>query len=109
MIEKKREKADNHRAFASAKTDAVGGVVDIPDADLLGGGDDDGGGEGEGGIESLRKRKREMERKKNEREIRREEIMRARQAERDARLREYKAREERTMSGLIALAKARFG
>lgn len=107
QLEKKREKADSHRAFASAKVDAVGGIADVPDADLLGGGGDDGGGEG--GIEGFRKQQREMERKKNEREIRREEIMRARQMEREARLRDYKAREERTMSGLIRIAKARFG
>ena len=112
MLEKKREKAENSRAFASAKIDAVGNsLADIPDADLLGVGDDDGGGGGGegGGIEGFKRQQKEMERKKNEREIRREEIMRARQAEREARLKQYKAREEKTMSGLIALAKARFG
>lgn len=106
LIEKKREKADNHRAFASAKIDAVGGMAEVPDSDLLGGGDDGEGGEG---IEGFKKQQREMERKKNEREIRREEIMRARQMEREGRLREYRAREEKTMSGLIKIAKARFG
>lgn len=106
MLEKKREKANSHRAFASAKVDAVGEMADVPEADLLG----DGAGEDEeGGIAGLQKQKREMERKKNEREIRREDMMRARQAEREQRLREYKAREEKTMSGLIALAKAKFG
>jgi hypothetical protein len=101
LLEKKREKADNNnRTFASAKTDGDG-VVDVPEADLL--------GDDEGGIEGLKKQKREMERKKNEREIRREEMMRARQQEREQRLKEYKAREEKTMSGLIALAKAKFG
>lgn len=100
MLEKKREKADSNRAFASAKTEG-GGVVEVPDADLLG--DEDGE------IEGFKKKKQEMERKKNDREIRREEILRARQEEREGRIRDYKAKEEKTMAGLVALAKARFG
>ena len=100
MLEKKREKADSNRAFASAKTEA-GGVEEAPEADLFG--DEDGG------IEGLKRQKHEMERKRNEREIRRDEILRARQEEREERIREYQAKEEKTMSGLIALAKARFG
>ena len=100
MLEKKREKADNNRAFASAKTEA-GGVVELPDADLLG--DEDGG------VEGFKKKKQDMERKKNDREIRREEILRARNEEREERVRDYKAKEEKTMAGLVALAKARFG
>lgn len=103
MLEKKREKADSHRAFAAAKTD-TGGVEDVPEADLFGG-DEDGGG----GIEGFKRQKRELERKKNEREIRREELLRARQAEREQRVQEYKAKEEKTMSGLVALARARYG
>lgn len=103
MLEKKRERADNHRAFAAAKTDAAGGVEDVPEADLFGG--DDGGG----GIEGFKRQKREQDRKKNEREIRRDEILRARQAEREQRVLEYKAKEEKTMSGLVALARARYG
>ena len=100
MLEKKREKADSNRAFASAKTE-TGGVEEVPESDLLG--DEDGG------VEGFKKQKRETERKKNERELRREEIMRARAEEREERFREYKAREEKTMSGLVALARARFG
>ena len=73
----------------------------MPESDLLG--DDDGG------VEGFRKQKREMDRKKNEREVRREEILRARMEELEERRREYQAKEERTMSGLVALAKARFG
>lgn len=106
MLEKKREKADSHRAFAAGKTDA-GGVEDVPEADLFGG-DEDAGGAG-GGIEGFKRQKRELERKKNEREIRREELLRARQAEREQRVQEYKVKEEKTMSGLVALAKARYG
>lgn len=73
----------------------------MPESDLLG--DEDGG------IEGFKKQKKEMDRKKNEREIRREEVLRARMEEREERIREYRAKEERTMSGLVALAKARFG
>lgn len=100
MLEKKREKADNNRAFASAKTEA-GGVEDVPEADLL--------GDADGGVEGFKKQKRELERKKNDREVRREEILRVRQEEREQRIQEYKTKEEKTMSGLVALAKARFG
>lgn len=100
MLEKKREKADSNRAFASAKTEG-GGVEEVPESDLLG--DEDGG------IEGFKKQKSVMERKKNERELRKEEILRARGEEREERIREYKAKEEKTMSGLVALAKARFG
>jgi len=99
MLEKKREKADSNRAFASGKTEAPG-VEEVPESDLLG---DDGG------IEGFKKQKREMERKRNDREIRREEILRARAEEREERIREYQEKEAETMSGLVALAKARFG
>ena len=100
LLEKKREKADANRAFASAKHEA-GGMEEVPESDLL-------GAEG-GGIEEFRKQRREMDRKKNEREVRREEVLRARMEEREERIREYRAKEEKTMSGLVALAKARFG
>lgn len=42
-LEKKRERADQNRVFALAKTDA-GGVEEVPETDLLG--DDDGGWRG---------------------------------------------------------------
>lgn len=100
VLEKKREKADSNRAFASAKVEA-GGVEEVPESDLLG--DEDGV------IEGFKKQKREMDRKKNDREVRREEILRARMEELDERRREYRAKEDKTMSGLIALAKSRFG
>lgn len=100
MLEKKREKADSNRAFAAGKTEA-GGVDDVPEGDLLGGDED--------GIEGFKKEKKEVERKKNEREVRRDEVLRARQAEREERIREYQEKEARTMSGLVALARARFG
>ena len=100
MLEKKRERTDSNRAFATGKIEA-GGVEDVADRDLLGGEDE--------GIDSLKRRQKDMERKKNDRELRKEEIMRARAEEREERVRAYKEKEASTMSGLIALAKARFG
>ena len=76
-------------------------MVDVPEADLLGGEDD--------GVEGFKRQKKEMERKKNEREVRRVEVLRARMAEREERVREYQEKERKTMSGLIALARERFG
>ena len=100
MLEKKREKAATNRAFASGKTDS-GEMAEVPESDLLG---DDAGG-----VDGFKKQKREMERKKNEREIRKEEILRARAAEREERVKHYRQKEEATMKGLVELAKARFG
>ena len=99
MLEKKREKAEANRAFATSKTD-TGAIAEIPDADLLG---DDGG------VESFKMQRKELALKKNEREIRREEVMRARAEEREERVKQYKMKEEATMKGLVELAKARFG
>jgi hypothetical protein len=61
------------------------------------------------GIEGFKRVRREAERKKNERELRKDEVLRARMAERDERAREFRVKEERTMEGLRALAKERFG
>ena len=99
QLEKKRELADSNRAFAASKTEG-GGIAEVGEQDLMG--DDDG-------IQGYKRQKVEMERKKNERELRREEILKARAEEREERLRVYREKEEETMSGLVALAKARFG
>lgn len=99
QMEKKREKADSNRSFAAAKLGGDG-MPDVPDSDLMG---------EEGGLEGYKRQKMEAERKKSERELRKEEIWRARAAEREERLRAYKNKEADTMSGLVALAKARFG
>ncbi|PGH17818.1 hypothetical protein AJ79_00959 [Helicocarpus griseus UAMH5409] len=100
-LEKKREASAANRAFAEAKG---GGDVDgIRDEELMGGG---GGGDD---LAALKREKEREARKKNEREIRREEMLRARAAEREERLKSYRKREEETMSVLKALAKQRFG
>lgn len=98
QLEKKRELADSNRAFAAAKEDPS--ALDINDNDLMGGGE---------GIEEVKKMKKEFERKKNERELRREEVLRARAVEREERLAVAREKEERTMEMLRGLARGRFG
>lgn len=97
-LEKRQEIASSNRAFADARRG------DSPDGareeDLMGGGDE---------LSALKHEKERDQRKKNEREIRREEILRARTAEREERVQEYRQKEEKTMSFLQALAKQRFG
>ncbi|KAL2369118.1 hypothetical protein BDBG_06367 [Blastomyces gilchristii SLH14081] len=102
-LEKKRETAAANRAFAESKT---GGDDDgiVGDDELMG-----GGGAGGDDLAALKKQREKEMRKKNEREIRREELLRARAAEREERLKAYRRREEETMSVLKALAKQRFG
>ncbi|KAF2712264.1 hypothetical protein K504DRAFT_479971 [Pleomassaria siparia CBS 279.74] len=96
QLEKKREKTTVVSDFRDAKE---GGDVDVGEADLM----------GDDGIEGYKKQKVNMERKKTERELRREEIMRARDAERDERLAERRAKEEHTMEYFKQIAKERFG
>ncbi|KIW46789.1 uncharacterized protein PV06_02426 [Exophiala oligosperma] len=98
QLEKKREKAESNRAFASAKDG--GGEVEVRDADMMG--DEDSLGE-------IKRMQKERERKKNERELRKEEILRARRAEREARVAGMKEKEEKTMSMLREIARQRFG
>lgn len=76
------------------------GDAAVGERDLMGGGD---------GIDDLKRQRSENERRKTEREIRREEIARAKAEEREERLREYREREEETMKALKELAKQRFG
>ncbi|PWW73499.1 hypothetical protein C7212DRAFT_220113 [Tuber magnatum] len=59
---------------------------------------------GPGGTDGFKQRKAAMERKKNDREIRKEELLRARIAEREERLQQHRDKEERTMAMLKQLA-----
>ncbi|GBF60717.1 hypothetical protein TMEN_3172 [Trichophyton mentagrophytes] len=99
LLEKKREKSASNRQFAEARR---GGspIEAVADADLM------GGGEGEDGFKKL---KEKQMRKKNERELRKEEILRARAEEREIRLRSYRRKEDETMDYLRAIAQERFG
>ncbi|KAJ4519541.1 hypothetical protein ABEF95_011821 [Exophiala dermatitidis] len=97
QLEKKKEKAESNRAFATAKEE---GDVELREADVMG--DEDSLGE-------LKRMQKENERRKNERELRREEILRAKRAEREARLAQIKEKEDKTMALFKEIARARFG
>jgi hypothetical protein len=97
QVEKKREKSAVTREFAEAK--APGGVEEVNDADLM----------GADGVDSYKAQLKVMSKRKNEREIRKEEILRARAAEREERLSEHRQKEAKTMDMLKEMAKQRFG
>ncbi|KOS39031.1 hypothetical protein ACN38_g10156 [Penicillium nordicum] len=97
QLEKRREVASSNRAFA----DARGGSPEAAREEDLMGGDNE--------FSTLKREKEKDQRKKNDREIRREEILRARTAEREERAQAYRQKEQETMSFLQALAKQRFG
>jgi hypothetical protein len=96
QLEKKKEVNEKMKSFRERSP----GAAEVPDSELMGGGDD---------MDSFKKQKEVMERKKNERELRKEEFLRARQAEREERMQEYRTKEENTMAMLKALAKQNFG
>lgn len=96
QLEKKREVNEKMKGFR----DKGDGVVEVPDEELMGGG---------GGIGELKQKMSEYERKKTEREVRREEINRAKNAEREERLSEYREKEDKTMEMLRNLARQNFG
>ncbi|CCU81923.1 hypothetical protein BGHDH14_bgh02662 [Blumeria hordei DH14] len=96
QLEKKKDLNEKLKSFRERSP----GAVEVPEAELMGCVD---------GVESFKKEKQEFERKKNERELRKEENLRARMAEREERLQQYRAKEESTMAMLKALAKQRFG
>lgn len=96
QLEKRREVASSNRAFADARDS---GTVEIPDNDLV----------GEDGIDAYKAKMHAQQRQKNEREIKREEILRARAAEREERLAEHRHKEAKTMETLRALAQQRYG
>ena len=96
QLEKKKEVNEKMKGFRERSP----GAAEVPDTELMGGGDSVG---------DFKRIKQEAERKKTEREIRKEEILRARMAEREERLSDYRAKEDKTMDMLKALAKQRFG
>lgn len=95
QLEKKREVNEKMRGF---RDPSPGGEVD--ESTLLG---------ASTGGESFAQKKAALERKKNEREIRREQLLKARIAEREERVQGMKEKEEKTMTMLKALAASRFG
>lgn len=97
QLEKKRDVAMSNRAFAASKD--AGGDLDLRDADVMG---EDGAGE-------LKRMKELEQRKKTEREVRREELLRARNAEREEKMKGLREKEAKTMEMLQSIARARFG
>lgn len=98
QLEKKREAAAANKAFATAAHES--GDTELRDADVMG--DADSLGE-------FKRAVKEQERKKNDRELRREEMLRARRAEREERMAVVRDKEAKTMEMLQELARARFG
>ncbi|KAI9832904.1 MAG: hypothetical protein M1819_003934 [Sarea resinae] len=98
-LEKKKEANEKMRAFRDKSPG--GAVEEVGDAELMGADD--------GGIEAFKAKKKETERKKSERELRKEEILRARAAEREERLQIHREKEDKTVAMLKALAKQNFG
>jgi len=97
QLEKRREVAAANRSFAEARGASPEAV---PEGELMGGDND---------LAALKREKELNQRKKNERELRREEIMRARAAEREERIQTYREKEQETIGWLQTLAKQRFG
>ncbi|KAJ6093127.1 hypothetical protein N7486_008416 [Penicillium sp. IBT 16267x] len=98
QLEKRREAAAANREFANARGASPEAA---PEEELMGSGDND--------LAALKREKEKDQRKKNEREIRREEILRARVAEREERVQKYREKEQETIGWLQTLAKQRFG
>lgn len=101
MLEKRAEASAAARVYREGAGGGGGEVAEVDEGAL--------GLSGEGGTDEVRRMKREMERKRTEREVRREEVLRARQAEREERMGAVRAREQKTMDMLKALAEERFG
>lgn len=97
QLEKKRETTAVNRAFKDAKEG--GGVEEVGDKELM----------GDDGVDTYKAQMKTNERQKNEREIRKEEMLRARAEEREERLAEHRKKEEKTLDMLRSLAKQRYG
>lgn len=95
QIEKKREVAASNRAFKEANEP---GTEEVGERDLMGG-DEDG----------IKRQIKEQAKKKSEREIRKEEALRAREAEREEKMQVLRDKEDKTMAMLKAIARERFG
>lgn len=99
-MQKRQDAATANRAFAESRRGGSPGEG-APDEELMGSGGND--------LAELKKAQDKEQRKKNDREIRREEILRARTAEREERVRQYREKEDETIGWLKTLAKQRFG
>lgn len=95
QLEKKQETSAVNRAFREARSP---GAEEVGEKDLMG--DDEDG---------IKRKIKEMDKKKSERELRKEEVLRAREAEREERIRGLREKEDKTMEVLRAIARERFG
>ena len=96
-LEKRKEVNEKMRAFREPSP----GGDEVADEDLVGG--------GEGGIADYKRMLSNEKQKVSERQQRREEMARARAAEREERIRAYREREEGTIEKLRELARRRGG
>lgn len=96
QLEKKREKAESSRAFREARSP---GAEEVGEGELM----------GDEGFEGYKAKLKANEKRKTERELRKEELLRVRAAEREERLSQHRAKEEKTMEMLQAIARQRFG
>ena len=96
QLEKKREITATNRTFAQAKDSCD---VEVGESELM----------GEDGIEGYKAKLKAGEKRKNERETRKEEVLRARAAEREEISARARAKEDKTMEMLRGLARERYG
>ncbi|KAI9704458.1 MAG: hypothetical protein M1836_007321 [Candelina mexicana] len=96
--QRERRKEVNEK-MGSLRDKSPGAGEEVGDQDLM----------GDDGIEGYKAKKKDFERKKNEREMRKEEMLRIRAAEREERFQEHRAKEDKTMAMLKSLAKQNFG
>lgn len=94
-LEKRQEVNEKMRAFRDKSPG-----MEVGEKDLMGGGDS---------IAEYKNAKEKEQRRKSEREIRREELWRAKQEEMEEKRRAWQQREEGTVNMLRELAKQRFG
>lgn len=91
-LEKKKELNEKLRTFREKSP----GDMAVDDSTLMGG----------GGSDNFKQLKAAKERKKNERELRKEAMLRQRMEEREQRMRAHREKEERTITMLKALAES---
>ncbi|KAF2673343.1 hypothetical protein BT63DRAFT_451386 [Microthyrium microscopicum] len=96
QLEKKKETSALHASFRENRSP---GAEEIPEGDLM----------GDDGIANYKRKKMEEEKKKSERQLRKEEIWRAKAEERREILEVRKEKEDRTMDMLKELARQRYG
>ncbi|KAH8884656.1 hypothetical protein GQ53DRAFT_627623, partial [Thozetella sp. PMI_491] len=95
QLEKRKLLAETMRAFRDPSPDR-----EVGDQDLMGSGD---------GFDDYKRMLASLRQRKSAREVRQEEIARARNAEREERVQAYRDREESTMERLKEIARQRFG